>query len=204
MPANRKAGREEIIKAALAVLRRDGFEAVNARSVAKELGCSTQPIYHSFRNMEDLKAELTAKAAEAHAERVRAFLSRNDGSHSHYCDYGLGFVRFAEQEKQLFRWLYLKNTGNEPRQADVLLPEILRTISEEYGYDEATARKLHSDMVFFAYGLAILANTGGLRLSEEEIVLAFQREFLALSQLYEPPSGQPRLTDEGNSTQKSV
>ena len=100
MPANRKAGREEIIKAALAVLRRDGFEAVNARSVAKELGCSTQPIYHSFRNMEDLKAELTAKAAEAHAERVRAFLSRNDGSHSHYCDSGLGFVRFAEQEKQ--------------------------------------------------------------------------------------------------------
>ena len=48
MPAVRKVSKEQIIDAAVEVLRDDGFSAINARSVAKKLGCSTQPIYFSF------------------------------------------------------------------------------------------------------------------------------------------------------------
>ena len=58
MPAVRKVSKEQIIDAAVEVLRDDGFSAINARSVAKKLGCSTQPIYFSFKNMDELKAAL--------------------------------------------------------------------------------------------------------------------------------------------------
>ena len=44
MPAAKKVSKDEIIDAAIDVLRDDGFAAINARSVAKKLGCSTQPI----------------------------------------------------------------------------------------------------------------------------------------------------------------
>lgn len=47
MPAAKRISKEAIIDAAAAVLRIGGFEAINARSVAKALGCSTQPIYLS-------------------------------------------------------------------------------------------------------------------------------------------------------------
>ena len=60
MPAVRKVSKEQIIDAAVEVLRDDGFSAINARSVAKKLGCSTQPIYFSFKNMDELKAALKA------------------------------------------------------------------------------------------------------------------------------------------------
>ena len=60
MPAVRKVSKEQIIDAAVEVLRDDGFSAINARSVAKKLGCSTQPIYFSFKNMDELKAALIA------------------------------------------------------------------------------------------------------------------------------------------------
>ena len=56
MPAVRKVSKEQIIDAAVEVLRDNGFSAINARSVAKKLGCSTQPIYFSFKNMDELKA----------------------------------------------------------------------------------------------------------------------------------------------------
>ena len=49
MPAIKKVSREDIIDAAVEVLREGGFSAVNARSVAQKLGCSTQPIYFSFQ-----------------------------------------------------------------------------------------------------------------------------------------------------------
>ena len=60
MPAVRKVSKEPIIDAAVEVLCDDGFSAINARSVAKKLGCSTQPIYFSFKNMDELKAALIA------------------------------------------------------------------------------------------------------------------------------------------------
>ena len=52
MPAIKKVSREDIIDAAVEVLREGGFSAVNARSVAQKLGCSTQPIYFSFQNFD--------------------------------------------------------------------------------------------------------------------------------------------------------
>lgn len=71
MPAAKRITGEEIISAAFCVLRESGFAAVNARSVAKKLGCSTQPIYLCFKNMKELKAALTARAAQQHIEQVR-------------------------------------------------------------------------------------------------------------------------------------
>ena len=41
-----------ILGAALRVLMEGGTEAVNVKSLAAELGCSTQPIYLSFDNMD--------------------------------------------------------------------------------------------------------------------------------------------------------
>ena len=78
----------------------------------KKLGCSTQPIYFSFKNMDELKAALTQRAIELHTQRVRDSLCAHEGSDSRYSSYGMGFVKFAAEEKQLFRWLYLE--GEQP------------------------------------------------------------------------------------------
>ena len=193
MPAVRKASREQIIDAAVAVLRDDGFSAVNARSVAKKLGCSTQPIYFSFKNMDELKAALTERAIELHTQRVLDSLRAHEGNDSRYSSYGMGFVRFAAEEKQLFRWLYLEGHQLGPYQNDVLLPEIIAVIVEEFGYSEEVARRFHQDMTYFTYGLAILANTDHLHLTETELREAFRREFRALTAIYGKPAKLPEF-----------
>ena len=193
MPAVRKASREQIIDAAVAILRDEGFSAINARSVAKKLGCSTQPIYFSFKNMDELKAALTERAIELHTQRVRDSLRAHEGSDSRYSSYGMGFVKFAAEEKQLFRWLYLEGKQLGPYQNDVLLPEIIAVIVEEFGYSEEVARRFHQDMTYFTYGLAILANTDHLHLTEPELREAFRREFRALLAIYGKPSKLPEF-----------
>ena len=193
MPAVRKASREQIIDAAVAVLRDDGFSAVNARSVARKLGCSTQPIYFSFQSMDELKAALSERAIRMHTRRVRDSLRAHEGNDSRYSSYGMGFVRFAAEEKQLFRWLYLEGHQLGPYQNDVLLPEIIAVIVEEFGYSEEVARRFHQDMTYFTYGLAILANTDHLHLTEPELREAFRREFRALLAIYGKPSKLPEF-----------
>ena len=72
MPAVRKVSKEQIIDAAVDVLRDDGFSAINARSVAKKLGCSTQPIYFSFKNMDELKAAVLAELISSRQTQLLA------------------------------------------------------------------------------------------------------------------------------------
>ena len=193
MPAVRKVSKEQIIDAAVDVLRDDGFSAINARSVAKKLGCSTQPIYFSFRNMEELKAALTERAIQMHTQRVRDSMRIHEGSDSRYSSYGMGFVKFAAEEKQLFRWLYLEGEQLGPYQNDVLTSEVISVITEEFCYEEDVARRFHQDMVYFTYGLAILANTDHLHLTEAELREAFRREFRALIAIYGKPAKLPEF-----------
>ena len=190
MPAVKKVSREAIIDAAVEVLREGGAAAINARSVAKKLGCSTQPIYLSFRSMDELKAAMTQRAIALHTRHVREWLNilDADGScyreHSHYSSFGIGFVKFAAEEKYLFRWLYLDGAQPEQYQNDVLLSDIIAAVVNEYGYTEELARKLHQDMAYYSYGLAIMANTGHLQLTDAELLAAFRREFTALAAFY--------------------
>lgn len=193
MPAAKKVSKDEIIDAAVDVLRDGGFSAINARSVAKKLGCSTQPIYFSFKNMDELKAALTERAVQMHTRHVRDLLRIHEGNDSRYSSYGMGFVKFAAEEKQLFRWLYLEGVQSGPYQNDVLTPEIIDVITDEFGYTADTARLFHRDMIYFTYGLAILANTDHLNLTESELREAFRREFRALIGIYGKPAKLPEF-----------
>ncbi len=193
MPAAKKVSKDEIVDAAVEVLRDGGFSSINARSVAKKLGCSTQPIYFSFKNMDELKSALTKRAIEMHTQRVRNSLHVHEGNDSRYSSYGMGFIKFAAEEKQLFRWLYLDGKQLGPYQNDILLTEVIRVIQEEYGYSEDVARRLHQDMIYFSYGLAILANTDHLYLTDEELRETFRREFRALISIYGKPSTLPEF-----------
>ena len=103
MPAKKKIEKEMLVQKALELLRAEGFSAINARRLAKELNCSTQPVYYTFGTMEGLKNELKIEATKIHSRYVRQYLDQ--GEYVDYSAYGLGFVRFATEEKELFRFL---------------------------------------------------------------------------------------------------
>lgn len=187
MPAQKRITRDAIVRAAFEILRKSGIEAVNARSIAKKLCCSTQPIYHAFTGMEALKAELVAAAEERHNAEVHAYMDKS--GYTPYMAYGMGFVFLAKKEKQLFRYLFLNDhgEGRKPYQA-ANLPGILRTMCGEYGYTQETASAFHEDMTIYAYGLALGMNAGVLNMTESEIAERFRTEFIALTAVYGAPN----------------
>ena len=140
---------------------------------------------------DELKAALTERAVLMHTRRVRDSLRAHEGNDSRYSSYGMGFVKFAAEEKQLFRWLYLEGRQSGPYSADVLYSEVIGVVVDEFGYSEEVARRFHRDMLYFTYGLAILANTDHLNLTEYELREAFRREFRALTAIYGKPSKLP-------------
>ncbi len=55
MPPKVKITKEMILNTVLDITREVGFEAVNARSIASKLQCSTRPIFTCYENMNELK-----------------------------------------------------------------------------------------------------------------------------------------------------
>jgi AcrR family transcriptional regulator len=57
MPPKAKISKEMILDTVLDITRQAGFDAVNARSIADKLQCSTRPIFTCYKNMDELKCE---------------------------------------------------------------------------------------------------------------------------------------------------
>lgn len=68
MPAKIVFDKERVIDAALKIAENNGLEALNARSLAKEIGCSTQPIYLRYPDMSAVKAETVAAARRIYGQ----------------------------------------------------------------------------------------------------------------------------------------
>ena len=62
--------REVILEAALKILIRDGYAAVNVKTIASEIGCSTQPIVWHFENMDGVRTALSEYAREYAAKKA--------------------------------------------------------------------------------------------------------------------------------------
>lgn len=181
----RKIEREDILKAAAEVVKKSGTEGLNARAVARELGCSTQPVYSQFGSMTALKDALGAFAWEQYKAWIGAY--RAQSGRNGYEAYGMGYVRFAREEKGLFRFLYMSRRASAPFIVeDANLADILGEMKNLYGMDEARARKFHADMSVFSYGLAVIQNTGYADLTDEEIETRLRAQFYALYRYYFP------------------
>ena len=73
MPPKPKITKDMILTTVLNITRETGFEAVNARSIAGKLQCSTRPIFTCYENMEELKAEFLDFAFEYYNRYVEEY-----------------------------------------------------------------------------------------------------------------------------------
>lgn len=174
-----KISKQQILEGAVAVLRQN--IGLNARNIAAVLKCSTQPIYSAFKNMEELKTELQKYSAQIQKQKVLLYLGKKDMSA--YKAYGMGFVRFAKDEKELFGFLYMQQQNNLfAGEQDALYDEIIMKMQQN-GFSKKEAVQFHLDMSIYTYGLAVLQSLRG-NISDKEVSQRLTTQFLALKNVY--------------------
>lgn len=103
MPPKAKFTKEEIIEAALAITRQDGLEAVTARELGSRLNSSARPVFTVFQNMEEVIEEVKNAARERYKEYIYEGLQEEPA----FKGVGRAYIRFAVEEKRLFRLLFM-------------------------------------------------------------------------------------------------
>ena len=152
--------KDQILDSALKMLIRDGYEALNIKTLAKELGCSTQPISWHFGSMPNLRRELT-EAAFAYAnakimppkgampiERFRAIGDRS--------------VDLAYDEPHLARFLTDAHEGHTFAEQFMTILDssendmMSRQIAELLEISEEDARHFIQTLILYTQGLVTM------------------------------------------------
>lgn len=156
MPAKKQITREMILTAALRILKKQGFEAVNIKRLAKELKCSTQPVYLSFSGMDELREALIPLAVKEFETMMKK--NSRDGI---IRIYDMEYIHFAKSEPKLFCFLFMRaNAFAEIKRT--LFPIIEQSITElmdiyHIGHEEADY--LHDHLWMHTHGIASMIAT---------------------------------------------
>ena len=169
MPPKSRITEDMIVDAAVAVVRRGGYEQINARTVARELHCSTQPVMYHFATIGDLKRAAFARADRLHSE----FMMRIPPGRDPVLGIGLNYIRFAVEEPQLFRFLFQsgyaeENSLPEMIESEELVP-ILAAMREGAGLDGERTKEVFLTVALFAHGYASIIANNDLEYDEKLI-----------------------------------
>ena len=168
MPAKEKFTREELVSTGVELIRSGGETALNARSLAKALGCSTQPIFRNFESMEALRA---AVLEEIHRDYLQFLEARvAESPYPAYKASGMAYIEFARTEPELFRSLFMRSRGDQhagPEQGD--WEPTLDAVQRHTGLSHGEAELFHLEMWAVVHGIAVMQATGYLNLEESTV-----------------------------------
>ena len=168
MPPKVKVTREDIINAAVEIVRSSGEKAINARTVASVLQCSTQPVFSNFTAMEELRLAVVEKADAMCREYMQKEVK--SGAYPAYKATGIAYIRFAQEEKELFKLVYMRDRSREqePMAAD-LTQEMEDIVRENTGLNGMQTQLFHLEMWAFVHGIAAMLATNYLELSTDMV-----------------------------------
>ncbi|MBD5115793.1 MAG: TetR/AcrR family transcriptional regulator [Ruminococcaceae bacterium] len=168
MPPKFKFTKAEITKAALDLTKEQGISALTARALAAKLGCSVKPIFGLFKNMEEVQREVLSEANKLYNSYLREDMS--SGKYPVYKASGMGYIRFAKEERELFKLLYMRDRSNEgiEENREEIRP-LIEIIMKNTGLSEDEAYMFHLEMWIYVHGIATMLATSYLNWDMEFI-----------------------------------
>ena len=175
MPPRARITRDMIIDAAIEVIRNSGFDSLNARTVAAQLHCSTQPVMYHFETIESLKKAAFRKADQLHFEYMMNCPAERDPVLS----IGLNYIRFAVEEPQLFRFLFQSGYAEEGSLPEMISSEemapLLAAMQQGSGLNPEQTREVFLTVAMFAHGYASIIANNHLEFDEKLIAQHLER-----------------------------
>ena len=162
MPPKARITKEDIIKTTVNLVRENGTDCINARSIAAALNCSTQPIFSNFESMEDLERAVILSAYDQYLNFIKFEVESN--KYPQYKSFGMAYVRFAKEEKELFKLLFMRDRTDEEPFFSSDFEESVEIIMNTNGISREKATLLHLEMWTCVHGIGTMLATSFMQL----------------------------------------
>ena len=184
MPPKVKITREAIVDTAVEIVRKEGAQAVNARTLAAVLGCSTQPIFSNFASMEQLRLAMVERADAMCNQYIAREMEK--GEYPNYKASGMAYIRFAKEEKELFKLLYMRDRTQETFPQPMEMNDQMESVvAQNTGLAGDAVKLFHLEMWAVVHGIASMVVTGFVELDWELISRMLTDVYQGLRKRYE-------------------
>ena len=160
--------RDMIVEAAFRLTREQGWSFVTARTIARKLGSSTMPLYSTLKSMDEIESEVRARA-----EACMQGYQRGKHTDEVMLNSAVGYVVFARDEKNLFRFLYVDRPLPANRAEDKGQARDVQELGGVVNLADQAAVALKDPLVLkswaFTHGLASLISSGVIDLPTDRI-----------------------------------
>ena len=168
MPRKETITRDYLIETAFTLAKQEGVENVTARKLAAKAGCSTQPIFRLYDNMEDMLKEVFYRACEYFS----FFYERMSKDYEEpFVDLGMVYIKFATEEPHLFKMLFLSDERYDKTMYEILNGDkgiVGEQMNKAKASGHADSGGLFTKMWIFIHGAACMSITGDYDLPESE------------------------------------
>lgn len=162
--------KKNVVKVAVKMINSKGWNSLNARSLAKELGISTKPLYRIYDNMDQIKKDILSEIQHQYDEYITSKID-NKNALLTLC---IAYVDFANDYKNLFISLFLSNNLKWKKIEDVFDEKwnqsTIINLVNKHGLSFDDARELFLNMWLYANGFATLIATNQIKLDEDAIM----------------------------------
>ena len=161
MPPKAKFSKEEITEAAVNIVKSEGLQALTARALGAKLGTSSSPIFTVFQNMDEVQQEVLKSANQLYQNYLETDMKSE--KYPPYKSSGMAYIRFAKEEKELFKLLFMRDRSQEKlsENKEEIRP-LIELIKQNLNINEDEAYLLHLEMWIYVHGIATMAATSYL------------------------------------------
>lgn len=171
--------KDALLTAAFALLQEEGSLQVTARKLAAKAGCSTQPIFRIYKNMDELYEALFEKACDFFQNYYDSFSRQTVTPFVHL---GNIYIRFAAEHKNLFSYIFLSENRFGRSMYDLVngrSGNVSREIQSAASQGSRNAQELFMKVWIFIHGAACMSLTGDYDLQEEETIQMLKDSYQA-------------------------
>ena len=167
MPPKVRITKEDIINTSVELIRENGKSFVNARSIAAALGCSTQPVFSNFATMDELFDSVLKRAHDIYL----GFLKREaeSGKYPEYKSFGMAYIRFAREERELFKLLFMCDRGGRELVPTTDYDSSVEMIMSTNGIPKEKAELIHFETWTCVHGIGTMIATSFLELDTDTV-----------------------------------
>ena len=178
MPPKVRITKDAIVEAAVGLVRVGGLQSINARNVARQIGCSTQPIMYQFDTMEALRQAAYERADVLHTE----YLLNVSPESEPLLQIGLNYIRFAVEEPELFRFLFQSGYACGTNLMEMIdapaVQPIVEVVCIEGGLSPEQAKDVFMTLAMYVHGYASLMANNAFEFDESVAAVQLERVFI--------------------------
>lgn len=170
MPPEVKITKDMLLNTAFKITKEKGFENVTARKLAKELSCSTQPIFRLYANMDALKEDLIVYGNLYFNSYLKEAYEGKDP----LLNISLSYINFSMEERPLFRMMFMSPEVGENIFDSYFSDPALDIILRDTGYGQHLSvielRVIFMQMWIFAHGIATMIVSNNVSMDSDDVL----------------------------------